>query len=175
MLNTECRTFLPKVPTEWVSFPRLIKFLAPLVPPGDVFALVIRDLGRKRIPFRINGKYPHASFLVGSASRWMKNMSEVDLMSGFGRRLIFVPGDPKPPIDEPDPPDENILVPLADAIKGIIEHWRQNPYKSLELSGPARKLWSSWYKTYKARAAQDDLIGAMSIGDRTTCRKIASG
>jgi len=116
---------------------------------------------------------PHGCLLIGTASRWMKNMSEVDLVSGFGRRLIFVPGDPKPPIAEPDPPDDSFLVPLSLQVKEVIEFWKAKPFKMLDLSPPARKLWSGWYKTYKARIVTDDLIGAMSIGDRTTCRKIA--
>lgn len=116
---------------------------------------------------------PHGCLLIGTASRWMKNMSEVDLVSGFGRRLIFVPGDPKPPIAEPDPPEDEFLVPLSLQVKEAVEFWKSKPFKMLDLSPAARKLWSGWYKTYKARIVTDDLIGAMSIGDRTTCRKVA--
>lgn len=116
---------------------------------------------------------PHGCLLIGTASRWMKNMSEVDLVSGFGRRLIFVPGDPKPPLAEPDPPDDEYLVPLSLQTKEVVEFWKSKPFKRLDLSPAARKLWGGWYKTYKTRIVTDDLIGAMSIGDRTTCRKVA--
>ncbi len=122
-------------------------------------------------PFRIDK--PHLSAIFASASKYLKKMTDTDLETGFGRRLCFCPGDPKPPMPYPPDPDASILVPMAEKLKEVLLHWERRENNRLELSPAAKKLWEPWYKRYKARLKDDDLIAAMTIGDRVTCQKIA--
>ena len=122
-------------------------------------------------PFRI--EKPHLSAIFASASKYLKKMTDTDLETGFGRRLCFCPGDPKPPMPYPPDPDPSILVPMAQKLKEVLLHWEHRENNRLELSPAAKKLWEPWYKRYKARLKDDDLIAAMTIGDRVTCQKIA--
>ena len=115
----------------------------------------------------------HLSALMGTAWRWMRTMSEVDLVSGFGRRLVFAPGDPKDPIPEPDPPDVECLAQLTTVIRGALKFWREKENRLLRPSPQARAMWNDWYSRYKKRCRADDLIGPMSVGDRVTARKVA--
>ncbi len=122
-------------------------------------------------PFRVDK--PHLSAIFGSASKYLKKMKEEDLETGFGRRLCFCPGDPKPAMPYPPDPDASILIPLAGAIKETLLYWQNRENNRLELSPSAHKLWEPWYKRYKSRLKEDDLIAAMTIGDRLTVQKIA--
>jgi hypothetical protein len=115
----------------------------------------------------------HLSALMGTALRWMRGLSESDLMSGFGRRLLFWPGDPKPPMAEPEPVDEESMHNLSRVVREVVDYWHNKSFKLLGLSKAAREMWKEWYVKYKRRCVEDDLVGAMSIGDRTSARKIA--
>jgi hypothetical protein len=115
----------------------------------------------------------HLAALMGTALRWMRTMSEVDLMSGFGRRLLFWPGDPKPPIAEPDPVDEEMLQACRKVVTNAVDYWKKKDFKLLTPTEAAKEMWADWYVKYKRRCVQDDLVGAMSIGDRTSARKFA--
>jgi hypothetical protein len=116
---------------------------------------------------------PRLAAIFASAYKYMHKIDDRDLETGFGRRLCFCPGDPKGPMPYPPPPNEEILAPLSRAVKEILMFNTMREYKRLTPSKDALKMWNSWYKKYKRRLAEDDTIAAMSIGDRTTCIKIA--
>lgn len=116
---------------------------------------------------------PHLSSIMCTASKWMRDMNEMDLETGLGRRLCFVPGDPKAPNPEPDRPDFELMDGLSKQMREVLNYWGSKENKMLKLSPKADKLWKEWYRDYKKRSHGDDLIAVMSIGDRTTCRKIA--
>jgi DnaB-like helicase N terminal domain/Protein of unknown function (DUF3987) len=122
-------------------------------------------------PFRI--ERPYLSAIFASASKYLRNIDDKDLETGFGRRLCFCPGDPKAPMAYPPDPDPEILIPLAKNIKETILYWENRENNRIELAPSAKKLWEAWYKRYKARLNDDDLISAMTIGDRLTVQKIA--
>lgn len=116
---------------------------------------------------------PHLAMLACGARRFIQAIPESDLINGLGRRVCFVPGDPKGPKDDPDPPNLEILIPLASKLKEVLEFYRGRKNCLLRLSPGARKLWTSWYQTYWKRKRGDDLLAALNNGDRVTCRKIA--
>jgi hypothetical protein len=121
-------------------------------------------------------RYPHLSMLACGAKRFIGQIPENDLINGLGRRLCFVPGDAKGPNADPASPDSEILVPLADEIRQILEMYRTISLKApvvLRLEEPAKKLWREWYTAYWKRKRGDDLLSALNNGDRVTCRKIA--
>lgn len=119
-------------------------------------------------------KSPHVSVISGIALKWLRDLKERDISAGFGRRLVFVPGDPKPPMAEPEPPSETILTPLAENLRETLNYWKARQIKCVMPSPSAKKLWSKWYRVYKDRCGSDDIVGIMTIGDRTACRKIAT-
>jgi hypothetical protein len=116
---------------------------------------------------------PHLSMLACGAKRFIGNIPEPDLINGLGRRVCFVPGDPKGPNDDPDPPDMEALVPLAARVKEAMEFYRSRKDALLRFSPEAKKLWKDWYKIYWRRKRGDDLLAALNNGDRVTCRKLA--
>jgi len=115
---------------------------------------------------------PRLAAIFASAYKNIRPMKDEDLETGFGRRLCFCPGDPKGPMPYPDPPNQEILTNLAGQIKDMLMYWKLRETHRLEPSPQVRKLWISWYKKYKQRLKDDDLIAAMSIGDRVTVQKI---
>jgi hypothetical protein len=116
---------------------------------------------------------PRLAAIFASAYRYLHEMKAVDLETGFGRRLCFCPGDPKPPKPYPDPPKQELLIKLAAQVKDVLDFWTLRENHKLGLSPSARKLWTTWYKKYKRRLAEDDVISSMSIGDRTSVQKVA--
>lgn len=116
---------------------------------------------------------PHLSMLACGAKRFIGQIPEADLINGLGRRVCFVPGDPKGPNADPAAPDMNILIPLADRVKASMEYYQGRKDLLLRFSGDAKKLWIDWYKTYWRRKRGDDLLAALNNGDRVTCRKVA--
>jgi hypothetical protein len=116
---------------------------------------------------------PHLCMLACGAKRFIGQIPEVDLINGLGRRVCFVPGDPKGPNADPENPNQEILVPLADSVKESLAYYLSRKNCLLTLSPEAHKLWDTWYKTYWKRKSGDDLFAALNNGDRTTCRKIA--
>ena len=113
------------------------------------------------------------SLLAATAPGWMKTLKESDLESGLGSRLLFVPGDPKPPMAEPDPPNSIILNPLKGTIREIVDHYRTLGTTKLKFSETARKLWHDFYNRHTARAKEDDLVAILSERDHTNCLKVA--
>lgn len=113
------------------------------------------------------------SLLAATAPSWMKTLKESDLEAGLGSRLLFVPGDPKPPMPEPDPPVSTILNPLKGTIQEIITHYRQRGETKFHFSDVARKRWHDFYKRQAARAKEDDLVAVLSERDHTNCLKVA--
>jgi hypothetical protein len=122
-------------------------------------------------PYRV--EKPRLAALFASAFKYLHKMDEKDLETGFGRRLCFCPGDAKGAMPYPDPPDQNILINLAQQIKDVLIFWATRENKKLRLSPEAMKMWASWYKQYKARLKSDDVIAAMTVGDRVSCQKVA--
>lgn len=116
---------------------------------------------------------PHLAMLACGAKRFIGQIPESDLINGLGRRVCFVPGDPKGPNADPAAPDMNILIPLADRVKASVEYYQSRKDLLLRFSADAKKLWNDWYKTYWRRKRGDDLLAALNNGDRVTCRKIA--
>lgn len=120
-----------------------------------------------RVPF------PHLVVAACSARDYLRELDEHDLTSGFGRRLLIIPGDIKRPVPEPEPYDEAAMGAAAGIVRDAMHHWQSADSHCLQFSEDARKLWNSWYVGYKRRVAEGDLIGAMTIGDRTNLRKVA--
>jgi len=117
--------------------------------------------------------------VMGSAIRWMRpgvsnrGLAEADIVSGLGRRFVFVPGEKKPPMNDPPDIDREAFSALAKVVKGAVDYWQGKALKRVELSRQAKELWRDWYKKWSERAAEDDMIGALTVGDRLTTRKVA--
>jgi hypothetical protein len=133
-----------------------------------------RALDNSSIATAVHIANPHLSILACGAKRFIGQIPENDLINGLGRRICFVPGDTKGPNPEPDAPNLEILTPLAEMIKDVLDLYQTRKDECrLEMSPAAKKLWKEWYKRYWQRKRGDDLLAALNNGDRVTCRKIA--
>ena len=116
---------------------------------------------------------PHMNMLACGARKYIGEIPEKDLISGLGRRVCFVGGDPKGPNPNPPGPIGDILSKVKIELKEVIDFWKTRIEHIIYLSTAAEKLWDTWYKVYWRRKKGDDLIPAMNNGDRVTCRKLA--
>ena len=122
-------------------------------------------------PYKV--ERPRLAAVFASAYKYLHQMKAEDLETGFGRRLCFCPGDAKGPLPYPDPPNQEVLIRLAQQVKEVLIFWANRENHKLTLAPDARKLWASWYKQYKGRLKSDDVIAAMTVGDRVSCQKVA--
>jgi hypothetical protein len=134
-----------------------------------------------RRPLQVNTRNARLSiddyilaFLCGTAPGWMQTLSLTDLQGGFGRRVMWIPGDPKPAMPEPPAPESSILNPLKVEVREILDYWQARGTTCLGFSPAARKLWWEFYTHHHKRCQVDDeLVAALSESDHSTARKLA--
>ena len=113
------------------------------------------------VPFRKNPvkvQEPTPTLLTGTTPVWFwKGMRELDIHGGFGNRLFFLTGAPKPPIPMPAQPNLIHLRNVKEALHRLVEI----PQVELSLSSEAQVLWNGFYLAWKQTQPQwDQLTGA---------------
>ena len=84
----------------------------------------------------------YLTVMAGSTMEWIQSsITAQDLMAGFGNRMTFILGDPRPEKDWPQPPqpDEIDFAPLQDFNATCI------------LDERARDMWTDFYAKFQAR------------------------
>ena len=101
------------------------------------------------VPFRKNPikvLEPTPNLIACTTPEWFwKSMREVNIHGGFGNRLFYLTGQPKPPIPMPSKPDPHQLHRVRDALNALE---RIEPIE-VSLSGPARDFWGEFYIAWK--------------------------
>ena len=104
---------------------------------------------RYEIPFRKNPvlvEEPTPSLVAGTTIEWFwKGMREIDVHGGFGNRIFFITGTPKPPIPLPAKPTPEIVAELRTILHGL----QQYPVTELFLTPEANALWVEFYHAWK--------------------------
>jgi hypothetical protein len=102
------------------------------------------------IPFRKNPvlvQEPTPTLLAGTTIEWLwKGLREIDVHGGFGNRIFYLSGTPKPPIPLPRKPNAEAL----GAVRRALE--RLTTYQPLELlfTPDAEALWQDFYVALKS-------------------------
>jgi hypothetical protein len=105
------------------------------------------------IPYRKNPvkvMEPTPTLLAGTTHDWFwKSMKESDFHGGFGNRLFFLTGPPKPPVPFPKPPEEAKLAPVRAALDRLD---KIGPLE-IHLAPDAESPWEEFYRAWKETAA----------------------
>lgn len=101
------------------------------------------------VPFRKNPvrvEEPTPTLLAGTTPEWFwKSMREIDIHGGFGNRLFFLTGRPKPPIPLPTKPHGEYLHRVQQALAQLDRIERCE----LVLEQQAKTLWAEFYHAWK--------------------------
>lgn len=116
-------------------------------------------------------KPPLVCLLAGTTPAWMTTLKETDIEGGLGNRIIFVPGDAKPPRSRCRPPD---LSAMSAELKTVREFWEKRGHTKLILEPEADRLWDRWYiKRPDLNSNLDPLIRILTKRFRSYVLKVA--
>jgi len=111
------------------------------------------------IPFRkrpVKVVEPTPVLIAGTTPEWFwKSARERDFHGGFGNRLFFLSGLPKPPIPMPGKPDPAML----DRVKKALDRLGDMEPCEMGLASDALALWNGFYLAWK-RTGFDPLTAA---------------
>lgn len=101
------------------------------------------------VPFRSNPvrvDQPTPTLLASTTPVWLwKSLREIDIHGGFGNRIFFLTGAPKPPVPLPSKPNAERLHPVAQALDKIYEL----PPCELTMEAASVHLWEEFYIAWK--------------------------
>jgi hypothetical protein len=93
---------------------------------------------------------PAPTLLAGTTAEWFwKSLHESDFHGGFGNRLFFLTGSPKPAIPAPEWPDPARLSSIEQALADLD---RIRPGTEVSLDGGAREHWDAFYRGWRPRS-----------------------
>lgn len=115
---------------------------------------------------------PILSVFACTNPNWLRTATVEDLEAGFGSRITFVPGDPKPLWPKKHKPKLEFLNPLLELVGKRLEEYRKNP-RPFTLSPEAEELWNQWVVPHDALRVENRTINLMAARDPTTGIKVA--
>jgi len=102
------------------------------------------------IPFRKNPvlvQEPTPTLIAGTTIEWLwKGLREIDVHGGFGNRIFYMTGTPKPPIPLPAKPNPDAL---ADVRVHLHRLTNLSP-RELFFTPDAQALWNDFYRAWKS-------------------------
>jgi hypothetical protein len=105
---------------------------------------------RYEIPFRKNPilvQEPTPTLVAGTTVEWLwKGLREIDVHGGFGNRIFYATGPPKPPIPLPAKPNQEALA----EVRSHLQRLATLPSIELVFVPDALALWSEFYLAWKA-------------------------
>lgn len=119
-------------------------------------------------------KLPTLTIHAGTSPSYLENLSLADIEGGFGNRLSWVPGDPKPRKDDPPDPDSAILAHLKRQISDMMMEARERGETRFSMSVPAGKRFKKFYLEEYSPHCNDEVIKVLSERDDQTCLKVAT-
>ena len=115
---------------------------------------------------------PVLSVYACTSPGWLRSLQVEDLESGFGSRMLFVPGDPKPLWPKKHRPDPLFFYPLVETVKKRLDAFRTMP-RAFSFTPDAEAIWNKWVIPHDALRSDNDTINLMAARDPTTCIKTA--
>jgi phage/plasmid primase-like uncharacterized protein len=101
------------------------------------------------IPFRKNPvlvQEPTPTLIAGTTIEWLwKGLREIDVHGGFGNRIFYVTGPPKPPIPLPAKPNQEALA----EVRRHLQRLATLPPIELFFMHDAQALWRDFYLAWK--------------------------
>ena len=105
---------------------------------------------RYEIPFRKNPvlvQEPTPSLIAGTTIEWLwKGLREIDVHGGFGNRIFYMTGTPKPPIPLPAKPNPDALA----EVRGHLQRLADHPSRELFFMPDAQAIWNAFYLAWKS-------------------------
>jgi phage/plasmid primase-like uncharacterized protein len=105
---------------------------------------------RYEIPFRKNPVLIHEptpTLVAGTTVEWLwKGLREIDVHGGFGNRIFYMTGTPKPPIPLPAKPNAEALASVRADLQRLAAH----PSMEFFFSPDAQALWNEFYIKWKS-------------------------
>ena len=115
---------------------------------------------------------PILSVFACTNPNWLRKVTVEDLEAGFGSRITFVVGDPKPLWPKKHKPKPEFLNPLLELVGKRLEQYKKAP-RAFVLSPEAEQLWNQWVVPHDALRVENQTINLMAARDPTTCIKVA--
>lgn len=101
------------------------------------------------IPFRKNPvlvQEPTPTLIAGTTIEWLwKGLREIDVHGGFGNRIFYMTGPPKPPVPLPTKPNQEALA----EVRGHLQRLATLPPTELFFMPEAQALWRDFYLAWK--------------------------
>jgi hypothetical protein len=117
---------------------------------------------------------PVGAMQAATCPEWLKDMTRRDLEAGPGRRIIWVPGDPKPRIKRRQPADQRFLSPVIRAVKDRMDDYRMRQEATVIPMDPdVTDFLDEWADKHESRSSGNDLIDTLTAGDEVAVRKVA--
>jgi hypothetical protein len=141
-----------------------LQFLTEAFDTPDVFEIPYR-----KNPVRV--VEPTPTLLAATTPEWFwRSIREVDLYGGFGNRLFFVTGTPKPPIPLPKKADQYLLSRVRERLK----HLDKLDACEGRLTADAEGVWNAFYMAWKETTRLlDPLTAAVTKRIHTYAIKLA--
>ena len=117
---------------------------------------------------------PVGAMQAATCPEWLKDMTRRDLEAGPGRRIIWVPGDPKPRIKRRRPPLKEYLDPVVRLVKDRMDDYRMRAEPTVIPMDPdVTDFIDEWAEKHESRSSGNDLIDTLTAGDEVAVRKVA--
>lgn len=163
----ELRKFLEKAQQKGVS--NITTFLCELYDCPRHVQVLTGEKAKCKEPFLIMDAATSPSYLESLTSK--------EVEGGLGRRMLFIPGEPKPREGFDDPPqkDSEIYNSIKVRLREIVTEFRlraQNGSVNVPMSAGARKLFKKWFNTQYNPPVDDEMISVLSEGDHVTVRQV---
>jgi hypothetical protein len=101
----------------------------------------------------INLTNPTPSILTATTVQWFwKHAKPEDFFGGFANRFLFLSGPKKPPIANPDKPDDRIM----HSVKKQIEVLADRPIRHAVWTPGAQKVWDEFYLDWEGRERKEE-------------------
>ena len=126
-------------------------------------------------PVRIEDP-PTFNLLAASEVEDLSDMQERDLRGGLGNRLMYVPGEGKPPNPDSAPPFRADWYALIEVLRSVLDFWKEKSQGGtcvLKWSKEAHALWRTFYKGAKRRGEEDPRVHRLAARHCIHVPKIA--
>jgi hypothetical protein len=105
---------------------------------------------------------------------WLKDMQRRDIEAGPGRRILWVPGDPKPRIKRREKPKALFLDSVVGLLKKRVEDYQKRAEPTvISMSSEATDAIDAWAEKHELRTAGNEVIDSLIAGDEVAARKVA--